>query len=201
MQPSLSCKTILNWLIDAGLFLSALAAVVSSVYFLYFPNGYQGGRNPGYNVRIVFERATWSDIHTWTGVLMIVAVAVHLAIHTKWIELMSKRLFSSHRHGATPMSRGAKFNLWVNIIVALSFLLTAISGIYFLFVPSGSNRPTILFNATSWDMIHTWAGVIMTVAALIHFAIHWRWVTKVTTRFFRGFIPQSKYSHSTIAAQ
>lgn len=201
MQNSLSHRTILNWLIDGGLFLAALAAIISSIYFLYFPNGYQGGRNPWYDVRIVFERATWSDIHTWGGVLMIVAVVAHLAIHTKWIELMSKRLFSSHRHCAPPMSRVAKVNLGVNIVVALSFLLTAISGIYFLFVPSGFNRPTILLNATSWDMIHTWAGVIMTVAALLHFAIHWRWVTKVTAKFFRGLIPQSKFSHSTIATQ
>ncbi|MBN1429564.1 MAG: DUF4405 domain-containing protein [Anaerolineae bacterium] len=201
MQNALSRKTILNWLIDAGLFLSALAAIISSIYFLYFPNGYQGGRNLWYDVRIVFERAAWSDIHTWSGVLMIVAVVVHLAIHTKWIELMGKRLFTSHRHSAAPMSKGAKINVGVNAVVALSFLLTAISGIYFLFVPGGSNRPTVLFTPTGWDMIHTWAGIIMTVAALIHFAIHWRWVTKVTVRFFTGLLPQSKCSHSTISAR
>ncbi len=201
MRTSLSRRTRLNWLIDAGLFLAAIAAILSGIYFLYFPNGYQGGRNPWYDVRIVFDRAGWSDIHTWGGVLMIVAVVVHLAIHLQWIKSTGKRLFSSRRHRATPMSRGAKVNLGVNAVIALSFLLTAISGIYFLFAPSGNDRPAFLFSATGWDLIHTWAGVVMTVAALIHFAIHWRWVTKVTTKFFVGLIPQLKSSRSTMVAQ
>ena len=35
-------------------------------------------------------------------------------------------------------------------------------------------------------MIHTWSGVTLIVAAVIHFAIHWRWVTKVTSNIFRS---------------
>jgi hypothetical protein len=42
----------------------------------------------------------------------------------------------------------------------------------------------ILFNSAAWDLIHTWAGVIMISAIVIHFWIHWRWVTNVTSRFF-----------------
>ena len=41
-------------------------------------------------------------------------------------------------------------------------------------------------------MIHTWSGVAMIVAAVIHLAIHWRWVTNVTTRFFLSLKPQPK---------
>jgi cytochrome b subunit of formate dehydrogenase len=201
MRTTLSRKTRVNWLIDAGLFLAALAAIISGIYFLYFPNGYQGGRNPWYDVRIVFDRATWSDIHTWGGVLMIVAAVIHLAIHTQWIKSMGKRLFSTLRGRATPMSRGAKVNLGVNAAIALSFFLTAISGIYFLFAPRGHDRPTVLFSPTAWDLIHTWAGVVMIAAALLHFVIHWRWITKVTTKFFASLIPQSESGRSTITAQ
>ncbi len=199
MRTSLSRKTRLNWLIDAGLFLAALAAVVSGIYFLYFPDGYQGGRNPWYDARVVFYRATWSDIHTWGGVLMIAAVVIHLAIHVQWIKSMTRRLLTRHR--PNPMSRGAKVNLGVNAAIAITFLLTTISGIYFLFVPSGHNRPTVLFGPTTWDLIHTWAGVAMIVAALVHIVIHWRWVTKVTVKFFASLIPQPESGRPTITAQ
>lgn len=201
MRTSLSRRTQVNWLIDAGLFLAALAAILSGIYFLYLPSGYQGGRNPWYDVRIVFDRATWSDIHTWGGVLMIVAVVIHLAIHLKWIESMGKRLYNMLRGRGSPMSKGAKVNLGINAAIALSFLLTAISGIYFLFAPQGHARPAVVFSPTTWDLIHTWAGVVMIVAALLHFVIHWRWITKVTTKFFTALLPQARPSRSTMTAR
>ena len=41
----LSRTTRLNWILDAGVFLSALVAGISALYFLYVPvGGYQGGR-------------------------------------------------------------------------------------------------------------------------------------------------------------
>jgi hypothetical protein len=36
-----------------------------------------------------------------------------------------------------------------------------------------------LFSRTTWDVIHTWSGVAMIAAAILHFAIHWRWIVKV----------------------
>jgi hypothetical protein len=80
-------------------------------------------------------------------------------------------------------------NLGIDLAIALGFLLTAITGIYLLFLPTGYQGgltagwdPEFLFSRTSWDLIHTWAGVTMTVAALLHFYIHWRWVVNVTRR-------------------
>jgi len=72
----------------------------------------------------------------------------------------------------------------INVLVAVSFLLTAVSGIYFLFAPSGGFQggrntnwdPMFLFSRTTWDLIHTWAGVAFISAAVVHFWIHWRWI-------------------------
>jgi len=44
--------------------------------------------------------------------------------------------------------------------------------------------PGLLISRSSWDLVHTWSGVIMISAAVVHFAIHWRWVVNVTSRFF-----------------
>jgi cytochrome b subunit of formate dehydrogenase len=86
--------------------------------------------------------------------------------------------------------------------VAVSFLLTALSGVYFLFVPGGnwSPDPQFLFTRTTWDMIHTWASVALIVAAVLHFTIHWNWVTKVTGKMLDRVISSRPGTIRTIKA-
>ena len=55
MGKELSKQTRQNWQINAFLFLSAIMASLSGVYFLYFPEGFMGGRNPLYNVTVIFN--------------------------------------------------------------------------------------------------------------------------------------------------
>ncbi len=89
---TISKQTQKNWWIDAALFTSAIAAALSGIYFLFLPSGgYQGGRNPFYNVTILFSRSTWDDLHTWGGVAMIAAAIIHLAIHWPWVVSMARR--------------------------------------------------------------------------------------------------------------
>ncbi len=189
---SISPQTRTNWIIDVALFLGAVGAMLTGVYFLFLPSGgYQGGRNPFFGVTILFSRQTWSDLHTWAGVLVIVAAVVHFSIHWQWVKTMSRRVFNSIRARSGGLSKGSRVNVLIDAIIALSFLATAISGVYFLLMTSGGYEggrnaaydPGFLFPRTTWDAVHTWAGVVMIVAAVIHFAIHWRWVKNVTARF------------------
>ena len=189
----MSKQTRANWLIDAALFLGAVLAMLSGVYFLFLPSGgYQGGRNPMYGVTIFFDRRTWEGLHTWGGVLMIVAAIVHLIIHWKWIKMTTRRVVSAARSQGATLPRRVVINIAINLTIAVSFLLCAVSGVYFLLAPSGGYQGGAnpnwdlgsVFSRTTWDLIHTWSGVVMIVAAVIHFAIHWRWVKNVTRRFF-----------------
>jgi hypothetical protein len=189
---TLSTRTKLNWLLDAKVFLAALVASITGVYFLYLPiGGYQGGRNPTFDVTILFDRVTWDDLHTWSGVLMIMAAFVHLLYHWKWVTMMGKRMISGLIGKPLKMSRGARVNLLINALVGLGFLLSAISGVYFLFQPRGMNSFTgiettriLFFTSGTWDLVHTWSSIIMIMAAIAHFIIHWGWIEKVT----RGFL-------------
>jgi uncharacterized membrane protein len=194
VQSGLSARTRTNWLINASVFIGGVIAGLSGIYFLFLPSGgYQGGRNVLYGIQILFSRATWDDLHTWGGVIMIGAAALHIAIHWDWIVMMVKRILSTLWSKGSQMSKGAKLNVLVDAVIAISFFLTAISGIYFLFAPTGGYRggdnvgwdPGFLFSRTTWDLIHTWAGVVMIGAAALHFVIHWRWIRNVTVRFFR----------------
>jgi hypothetical protein len=184
---SVSPQTRRNWLVDTSLFLGALLAGLSGIYFLFLPTGgFQGGHNPLYNLQILFSRQTWDDLHAWSGVAMIVVVAIHLVLHWQWIATMSQRAWHELTGKGNSMNSHGRWNLVLNTLVATSFLLTALSGVYFLFVPSGQRTadPMFLFARTTWDLIHTWAGVTFISSVVIHLAIHWKWVTKVTRKMF-----------------
>jgi hypothetical protein len=190
-RNKLSSQTRNNWLIDAAVFVGAVAAILSGIYFLFVPSGgNQGGRNAMYGVTVLVNRETWGDLHTWGGVVMIGAVIVHLAIHWGWVKMMTRRTVNAMRSRGSRLSRGAKINVAINLAIALGFLLCAVSGCYFLFAPSGGFQggsnpgwdPGVLFSRTTWDLIHTWSGVVLIVAAVLHLAIHWRWIRNVTQR-------------------
>ena len=184
-RMGLSMQTRRNWLIDAALFVGGILATLSGVYFLFVPSGgYQGGRNPMHGVAILFERHTWEDLHTWSGVAMIVVAVVHLAVHWRWVKMMAIRVVNAIRTRGAGLSKGARVNVAINLVVALSFVLVSASGIYFLLWPAGGSSETV------WDMIHTWSGVAMIAAAVVHLAIHWRWVKNVTVRMVRSLQPE-----------
>jgi preprotein translocase subunit SecY len=197
-------QTRKNWLIDAAVFVGGVLAALSGIYFLFLPSGgYEGGRNPMYGITILFGRHTWDDLHTWGGVLMLAAVAIHLTIHWRWVTMMARRVANALLARGNKLSKGTKFNVAIDALVAVSFLLCAVSGIYFLFAPSGGLQggsnpgwdPNLLFSRTTWDLIHTWSGTVLITTAVIHFAIHWRWVKNVTAKFFLSLLPQSEQPH------
>jgi hypothetical protein len=153
--------------------------------------GFQGGRNPLYNIQVLFDRHTWDDLHTWGGIAMIAAAIIHLGIHWSWVVSMTRRTWKELNGQCGCMNSRGRMNLILNVIVAISFVITVVSGVYFLFVPGGrwAVDPMILFARTTWDLIHTWAGVLLTTTAIIHFVIHWKWVTKVTRKMLGMGIP------------
>ena len=192
-------KTRKKWLLDTIIFLSGLVAALSGVYFLFIPSGgYQGGRNPMYGLTLLFSRHTWDDLHTWSGVLMIAVAVLHFVFHWRWVKVMSKLTVKALLSREIKLAKGPRLNVAINALVAVSFLLTAVSGIYFLFTPSGGFQggrnpgwdPMFLFSRTTWDLIHTWAGVVFIGAAVVHFWIHWRWIKTMTQQFFLSLLPQ-----------
>jgi hypothetical protein len=197
----LAPQTRNNWLIDSALFVGALIASITGIYFLFLPvGGYQGGRNAMYGITFLFERETWDDLHTWFGILMIVAAVIHIVLHWGWFLSMFKRMAHEIRYRETRFNSHSRYNLALNLAIGFGFILAAISGIYLLFVPGGRNAipdPQILFTRTTWDLIHTWSGILMIAAAVIHLAIHWKWVTKVTRKIFKSLQPFSRQVQST----
>jgi hypothetical protein len=122
---------------------------------------------------------------------MIAAIAVHFAVHWNWVKMVARRSTSASRSDGTHLSKGAEVNVGINALVGISFLVWPLSGVYFLFAPAGGYQggnnlgwdPMLLVSRSTRDLIHTWSGVVLIVAAAVHLAIHWRWVKSVMLRF------------------
>jgi hypothetical protein len=184
-RTSVSTATLNRWWLFLLLSVTGIAILFSSVYFLYFPVGFQGGRNPDYGTIIVFGREMWDAIHLWSGIGMIIVLVIHIAVHDKWIIAMLKRFFRGKSGGTKRLNGYARFNILLDAVAALSFLVVAISGVALLLLPSGRSVEVVsgfLLSKDTWDIIHTWSGVVMLISAILHFYIHWRWITKVTRR-------------------
>lgn len=188
----MSRRTRVNWLIDTAVFGGAAVAMVSGLYFLFWPSGGQATYNLTSSTTMLFLRQTWEDLHLWGGLAMIAAVVVHLVIHWSWIKMMVRRMMTAIRGQGAGLSRGGRINVLIDLVIGVSFFLAAASGLYFLFGPSGGFQggrnpswdPGFLFSRTTWDLIHTWSGVTLTISATLHFYIHWRWIANTSRKFF-----------------
>lgn len=177
-----------NWWIDALLGISALLALVSSLYFLAFPDGgYQGGRNPFYDITIIFSRQTWDLIHTYSGALMILAALIHILIHWTWIMGTVKRTWQVVTRQRQGFGLRLTYNILLDLMIALGFFVCALSGVVFMFFPASGPAGTMpLLDKFVWDMLHTWSGTVMAIAAVLHFALHWKWIVNITGKMFQG---------------
>ena len=185
-KSTLTPKLRQNWWIDMALGVAAIIAVLSSIYFLVYPiSGFQGGQNPQYSAVLIFNRLTWDLIHTWSGIGMIFAVILHIAIHWNWITQTTIRTWRVITGKRKPFAARLIYNIVLDASTAISFIICTVSGLYFLyFAQQGPAGQVILFNKITWDLIHTWSGVLMTIGAILHFALHWKWVTNITGKIF-----------------
>jgi len=67
----------------------AVMAVTGLVLFFKFPSGERTGRLSFLDL----TKHQWGDIHSWTGIAIVVLVLIHLILHWKWIVVMTKDIF------------------------------------------------------------------------------------------------------------
>ena len=188
IKSTLTPKLRQNWWIDALLGLAALLAILSSFYFLIYPEGgYQGGRNPQYQAVLILGRWAWDVLHTWSGVAMIIAAMIHILIHWDWIIRTISRSWKVITRQRNPFGLRLTYNIVLDAVIGLSFLVCSISSVYFMIFPaSGPTGEVFLLNKSTWDLVHTWSGVLMTITAMLHFVLHWKWVMNITGKMFPG---------------
>ncbi len=88
-------KSKINYIIDFLALMSFLIAAVSGLAIKFFmPSGVRQGR---FQEFLGIQKETWSQIHDWFGILLIIFVAIHLILHRDWIVCMTKNIFKSDK--------------------------------------------------------------------------------------------------------
>jgi len=71
-------------------------------------------------------------------------------------------------------------NYWLDLIIGIAFIASAVSGIVFLLpFPVDS---ALGINYANWDKIHTWGSLLMIGGVFAHLALHWKWLTHMTRK-------------------
>lgn len=87
----------------------------------------------------------------------------------------------------------AKLNYLLDALIGLAFLISAGTGVLFLFLGSGGYQgganaayggTFLSLSRWVWSDLHTWASLIMIAGALLHVALHWKWIVCVTRLVF-----------------
>ena len=92
------------------------------------------------------------------------------------------------------VSSQTRRNWWIDLTLFLSGLVVLVSSVYFLFLPSGGYQGgrnpyygiVILFSRETWEWLHTWLGIAMIAAAVIHIPLHWGWIVTMTKQIGRA---------------
>jgi hypothetical protein len=92
------------------------------------------------------------------------------------------------------MKNKAKTNYWIDIVIAIAFLLSIVSGMVLYLGPSGgyqggrnpAHGATVLFlDHHAWSELHTWSSIAMAAGVLAHLILHWTWLICMTKKLFQ----------------
>lgn len=82
-------KSKINYLVDIFLGISFfVVAITGIIIFIFLPGGIRQGR---YQEFLGIMKSTWSLIHNYAGLLMIMLAVTHLILHWNWIISMTKK--------------------------------------------------------------------------------------------------------------
>jgi quinol-cytochrome oxidoreductase complex cytochrome b subunit len=95
----------------------------------------------------------------------------------------------------------ARINYAVDLVIGLSFIAAAVSGLILLAAGNGGfqggRNPRYaqdlwLFSRWTWREIHDWGGMVMVAGVLAHLLLHWKWMVCMTRNLFRRNIRAGK---------
>lgn len=119
-------KATLNYWIDVSIGVAFVLSAVTGLVFL-LPVNFASGSNPGV---LGISYRLWSEVHTWSSVVMIAGVVAHLALHWRWVVMMTKRLLPKGKQPETvPLASGAKVSrrrfLYLGLTMAIAGVVAA----------------------------------------------------------------------------
>lgn len=82
-------------------------------------------------------------------------------------------------------------NYWVDVLIAVAFVISAITGLAFLVMGSGGYQggrnahfatAFLGLGREQWSDLHTLGSLVMIGGVFMHLVLHWNWIVCVTRR-------------------
>lgn len=117
---------------------------------------------------ISFPKAQVYEIHYLLGILLIILLSVHMALHLRWIVALSKKIFKNIKLKKV-LSPSLIGNYSVNIILLVVFTLLIFTGL--IKYPGlinfiGLDITSIPLNEIS--AVHDWSGITAFILTIFH---------------------------------
>ena len=83
-----------------------------------------------------------------------------------------------------------RINYWIDMLIGLSFIVVAATGLVLLFVLQSSVGPESHMSfggimKITWVRMHDISGLIFIILTIIHFILHWNWIAAMTKKIFK----------------
>ncbi len=121
---------------------------------------------------------TGVGLHEWLGLGLLVLLVVHVALHVDWVV---EAVRSAHAHPSA-MRAGCL------VVDALAFVALAVCVVSGLFV-SGDVLRAFGWYAEGyyfWDPLHALSAKVLLALALVHLALHGKWIAGAFSRRSRN---------------
>ncbi len=117
-------KATLNYWVDVSIGVAFVLSAVTGLVFL-LPANFASGSSLGV---LGISYRLWSEVHTWSSVVMIVGVVAHLALHWKWVVMMTKRMLlpKGARPETVALASGAKVNRRRFLYLGLTMVIAGV---------------------------------------------------------------------------
>lgn len=69
-------------------------SITGLIIFFFLPSGVKRG---SYQEFLGIIKQNWVDVHNWSGIILIIVVAIHLILHWKWIVSITKSFIKKER--------------------------------------------------------------------------------------------------------
>jgi hypothetical protein len=99
----------------------------------------------------------------------------------------------NHKTAVLPVK--ARVNYWLDVLIAVAFVLAGVSGIVLLVAGGGGGyrggrnpaalRDLLFLSRTAWKDLHDWSAIAMMAGVLGHVVLHAKWIGCMTRNLLR----------------
>lgn len=118
-----------------------------------------------------FPTFTGITVHEWLSLAIFIPTVLHLAVNWDWAVRVIARFLGKVR--AT-----SRVNLVVDTLLFVATVTVMLSGLMVSQAIAASLGVTIVPSA-AWLLAHAFSARAVIALMLVHFALHWQWVTRV----------------------